>query len=125
MLYQIWQFIAAGLYPKERKYVTKYLPLSITLLIGGMLFLYFYVLPLMLEFFLAFNIGPSFKSHHPLSAHAERRPPSRLCDPDDQRRPEGPGARRRCGSSRQTGLLKICPGNGTRSACIAFGSRAW
>lgn len=57
MLYQIWLFIAAGLYPKERKYVTKYLPLSIGLLITGMVFLYTYVLPLMLEFFIAFQIG--------------------------------------------------------------------
>jgi Sec-independent protein secretion pathway component TatC len=57
LVYQIWQFVAAGLYPHERKYVTKYLPLSITLLITGMLFLYFYVLPLMLEFFLIFHIA--------------------------------------------------------------------
>jgi sec-independent protein translocase protein TatC len=57
LLYQLWLFIAAGLYPKERKYVTKYLPLSITLLVTGMLFLYFYVLPLMLEFFLYFHIA--------------------------------------------------------------------
>ncbi|HLL90385.1 MAG TPA: twin-arginine translocase subunit TatC [Tepidisphaeraceae bacterium] len=57
MVYQLWQFVAAGLYPQERKYVTKYLPLSIALLIAGMAFLYAYVLPLMLEFLLAFNIG--------------------------------------------------------------------
>src|SRR5581483_7727121 len=59
MLYQLWQFVAAGLYPKERKYITKYLPLSITLLITGMLFLYFVVLPLMMVFFLEFNFGNS------------------------------------------------------------------
>src|SRR5947209_4862889 len=61
MVYQIWQFVAAGLYPHERKYITKYLPLSITLLITGMLFLYFVVLPLMLKFFVAFNIGLPLK----------------------------------------------------------------
>jgi sec-independent protein translocase protein TatC len=55
MLYQVWQFVAAGLYPAERKYITKYLPLSITLLIAGMLFLYFYVLPISLEFFFRFS----------------------------------------------------------------------
>jgi sec-independent protein translocase protein TatC len=38
MIYQLWLFIAAGLYPHERKYITKYVPLSIGLLIGGMLF---------------------------------------------------------------------------------------
>jgi sec-independent protein translocase protein TatC len=57
MLYQLWQFVAAGLYPRERKYITKYLPLSVTLLITGMLFLYFIVLPLMMTFFLEFNFG--------------------------------------------------------------------
>jgi sec-independent protein translocase protein TatC len=55
ILYQIWQFVAAGLYPRERKYITKYLPLSVTLLITGMLFLYFFVLPVSIEFFLKFS----------------------------------------------------------------------
>src|SRR4051794_40128776 len=36
MLYQIWQFVAAGLYPRERKMITKYIPLSIFLLLSGM-----------------------------------------------------------------------------------------
>jgi sec-independent protein translocase protein TatC len=62
MLYQLWQFVAAGLYPSERKYITKYLPLSITLLITGMLFLYFFVLPLMIEFFLKFDFGEPFRN---------------------------------------------------------------
>ncbi len=57
LLYQLWQFVASGLYPKERQYITKYLPLSIFLLVTGMVFLYFVVLPLMLEFFVAFSIG--------------------------------------------------------------------
>lgn len=55
ILLQLWKFVAAGLYPRERKYVTKYLPLSITLLISGMLFLYFFVLPVSMEFFLKFS----------------------------------------------------------------------
>jgi sec-independent protein translocase protein TatC len=55
ILYQLWQFVAAGLYPHERKYVTKYLPLSLTLLVSGMLFVYFLVLPWTLDFFLGWN----------------------------------------------------------------------
>jgi len=55
MVYQVWKFVASGLYPTERKVVTKYLPLSITLLISGMLFLYFYVLPISVKFFFVFN----------------------------------------------------------------------
>ena len=53
--YQIWQFIAAGLYPHERKYVNKFLPLSIGLLISGMLFVYFLILPWTLTFLVGFN----------------------------------------------------------------------
>jgi len=51
VLYQFWLFVAAGLYPHERKWVTRYLPLSITLLIAGMFFVYFLVLPWSLDFF--------------------------------------------------------------------------
>src|SRR5262245_56341933 len=35
LVYQLWLFVAAGLYPHERKVVTKYVPLSISLLISG------------------------------------------------------------------------------------------
>lgn len=52
IVYQIWQFIAAGLYPHERKWITRYIPFSVGLLIGGMLFVYFFVLPLTLNFFI-------------------------------------------------------------------------
>jgi sec-independent protein translocase protein TatC len=54
IMYQLWQFVAAGLYPNERKYVTKFLPLSITLLISGMLFVYFFILPWTLDFDIGF-----------------------------------------------------------------------
>jgi sec-independent protein translocase protein TatC len=57
MLYQLWQFIAAGLYMHERKTVTKYMPFSIILLVAGMLFLYFIVLPITVNFLIHFTIG--------------------------------------------------------------------
>jgi sec-independent protein translocase protein TatC len=52
MLYQLWQFVRSGLFPHERKYVTKYIPLSLTLLITGMVFVYFLVLPWSIQFFI-------------------------------------------------------------------------
>jgi sec-independent protein translocase protein TatC len=55
MVYQIWKFVAAGLYPHERKYVTKYIPLSIGLLIAGMCFVYLIVLPWTISFFIGFG----------------------------------------------------------------------
>jgi sec-independent protein translocase protein TatC len=57
MLYQLWLFIAAGLYPKERQTITRYIPLSMALLISGVLFVYFLVLPLTIDFFLTFTSG--------------------------------------------------------------------
>lgn len=56
IIYQLWQFVSAGLYPKERKYITRYIPLSIGLLITGMLFVYFVVLPFSLQFFITFTM---------------------------------------------------------------------
>jgi sec-independent protein translocase protein TatC len=55
IVYQLWQFVAAGLYPKERKYITRYVPLSIALLIAGMVFVYLIVLPWTIAFFLTFG----------------------------------------------------------------------
>ncbi|WP_428937451.1 twin-arginine translocase subunit TatC [Fontivita pretiosa] len=56
MLYQLWLFVAAGLYEHERRIVTRYVPLSLTLLICGLLFVYFLVLPWTLTFFMAFSL---------------------------------------------------------------------
>ena len=35
IFWQLWQFIGAGLYPHEKKYVHVYLPLSLFLFLGG------------------------------------------------------------------------------------------
>lgn len=55
VFYQLWLFIAAGLYPHERKYVHVYLPMSVGLFIAGAMAGYFYAFPLMLDFLIGFN----------------------------------------------------------------------
>jgi sec-independent protein translocase protein TatC len=55
IIYQLWLFISAGLYPSERKYITRYIPLSIILLFSGMAFVYWVVLPFSLQFFIGFT----------------------------------------------------------------------
>jgi sec-independent protein translocase protein TatC len=55
-VYQIWMFVAAGLYSHERRVVKRYAPLSIVLLVGGMLFVYFLVLPWTIEFFIGWAV---------------------------------------------------------------------
>ena len=51
----MWLFIAAGLYPTERKAVTKYVPMSIALMLIGVAFAFWIVLPWTLQFFLHFT----------------------------------------------------------------------
>ena len=55
VFYQLWLFVAAGLYPHERKYVHLYLPTSIGLFLGGVFFCFFIVFPFVLKFLLGFN----------------------------------------------------------------------
>jgi len=64
LVFQLWLFVAAGLYPHERKYVTRYAPLSIALLIGGMLFVYFIVLPWTIQFFIDFSASVPMPQSH-------------------------------------------------------------
>ena len=78
IVWQFWQFIAAGLYPHERHYITKHVPLSITLLVSGVLFVYYFVLPWTLEFFIAFSIGV------PLNLDDSPPTPARLVTPTSQ-----------------------------------------
>lgn len=54
VFYQLWLFVAAGLYPHERKYIHIYLPMSSTLFLGGAAFCFFGVFPFVLGFLLQF-----------------------------------------------------------------------
>ena len=55
IFYQLWLFVAAGLYPHERKYVYIYLPMSIFLFSLGAVFCFIAVFPFVLDFLLGFN----------------------------------------------------------------------
>ena len=55
VFYQLWLFVAAGLYPHERKYIHVYLPMSVFLFLAGAMAGYFYAFPLMLDFLISFN----------------------------------------------------------------------
>jgi sec-independent protein translocase protein TatC len=52
---QLWAFVAAGLYPHEKRLVNVYLPVSIVLFLGGALLCQFLVIPKALEALLWFN----------------------------------------------------------------------
>lgn len=55
VFYHIWMFIAAGLYPHEKKYVYYAAPFSAILFVCGALFFIIVVAPLTLGFLITFN----------------------------------------------------------------------
>ncbi len=55
IFYQLWMFVSAGLYPKERRYVLFAVPLSAGLFVCGAAFFLFALAPGVLRFLLGFN----------------------------------------------------------------------
>lgn len=55
IFYQIWRFIAPGLYPTEKRHVIPFVISSTFLFVAGVLFGYFLALPPAFEFFVAFS----------------------------------------------------------------------
>lgn len=55
IIYQIWLFVAAGLYPHERRYFYGHLPLAIFLFLGGVALCEFAIIPAALDALLSFN----------------------------------------------------------------------
>ncbi len=55
VFYFIWQFVAAGLYPHEQRYVHIFLPFSIGLFLAGAALAFFGVFQFVLKFFFGFS----------------------------------------------------------------------
>ena len=55
IFYFLWSFVAAGLYPNEKKYVHVFLPFSVALFLAGALMAYFFVFPPGLTYFFWFS----------------------------------------------------------------------
>ncbi len=57
--YQVWSFVAAGLYPHEKKHVHIFLPISLLLFVLGVMLVFLFVFDTVLGFFLNvnFNLG--------------------------------------------------------------------
>lgn len=60
VLYQIWLFIAPGLYKHERKAVGGFVVSSVGLFVGGIAFAYYVILPYLLRFLVTFSLGGPF-----------------------------------------------------------------
>lgn len=55
LFYQIWNFVAVGLYRHERKYIHIFLPFSLGLFFGGAALAFFFVFGPVLKFLFTFN----------------------------------------------------------------------
>src|SRR6266568_3742491 len=61
ILYQVWLFIAPGLYSKEKRFVIPFMSATVGLFLGGASFGYFYVLPGALKILIV-GFGSKFNS---------------------------------------------------------------
>ena len=55
IFYQLWTFVAAGLYPHEKTWVWTFLPISIGLFLAGVVIAFFFVFDFVLDYLLQFN----------------------------------------------------------------------
>lgn len=55
ILWQLWGFVAAGLYAHERKWVRRFVPVSIALFFVGAIFYLVVVMPIFLDFFIGYK----------------------------------------------------------------------
>ena len=76
VIWQAWRFVAAGLYPKERRAAVRYLPVSFLLFAGGVTFVWYVILPLTLSFFIGFGTTID------LPAGFDESPPVAVADED-------------------------------------------
>ncbi|NCY02218.1 MAG: twin-arginine translocase subunit TatC, partial [Planctomycetia bacterium] len=55
IFFQLWTFVAAGLYPHEKRWVWLFLPVSLALFLAGVALAFFFVFDFVLDYLLAFN----------------------------------------------------------------------
>lgn len=76
-LAQIWGFVAAGLYKHERRWVRRFVPVSIILFFVGAFFMLLVVAPAMLDFFIDYRPSyPLFGTRTPMAGVAPETQPA-------------------------------------------------
>jgi sec-independent protein translocase protein TatC len=55
VFFQLWTFVAAGLYPHEKRWVRLFLPVSVGLFLAGVCLAFFFVFDFVLDYLLDFN----------------------------------------------------------------------
>jgi sec-independent protein translocase protein TatC len=62
MLWLLWKFISPALYEKERKYAKAFVSIASLLFFLGVLFGYFIIIPMSVNFFATFTVSPEIKN---------------------------------------------------------------
>ena len=62
IIWEIWKFIKPALYDNERKYASSFIIISSLLFFLGVLFGYFIIVPMSVNFFATFTISPEIKN---------------------------------------------------------------
>ena len=78
ILYNLWKFVAPGLYKRERRIALPFVFVSSLLFLGGSTLCYTYVFPLGIQFFLQFAAGATAEDHTASVVTAE---PPRIAPP--------------------------------------------
>lgn len=71
IFWQIWAFIAPGLYPHERRWAVPFVFSAVLLFIGGGVFCYYFVLPAGYEFFLGSTREATLQLQHEMGNAVE------------------------------------------------------
>jgi sec-independent protein translocase protein TatC len=65
VLTQAWLFVRPGLYRRERRFVYVLIPLSVSLTVAGVMFMYAVMLPVVLGFFITFGASLGVPDYNP------------------------------------------------------------
>lgn len=69
ILWEVWKFISPGLYAKEKRYASAFIIISSLLFFIGVLFGYFVISPLSIQFLASYKVSDSVQNLIPLSSY--------------------------------------------------------
>lgn len=69
VIYQVWSFISPGLHPKERKHSRGFIVITSLLFFMGVLFGYYIVTPLSINFLANYSISPDIENQFQISSY--------------------------------------------------------
>jgi Sec-independent protein secretion pathway component TatC len=94
IIYQIWNFIAVGLYQREKQWIHKLVPISVGLFLAGVVFMYLFALLLALNFLVGFSSWLPLPEAEPMALErvllGERAPQLPSSQPADAEPPKVP-----------------------------------